>query len=250
MRIAPNIDVVVSVLVLLCITAVSADANIITVTNTNDSGPGSLRQALAMSNDGDTIDATGISGAISLISGELLVNKSVTINGAGADVLAVDGNATGRVFFIPLGETVMISGFTIRNGHVGNDGAGIDNEDGSTVTVTNCTLSGNIAGLGSGIFNGGTLTVANSTFNNNMASEGGGTYNDGSGTLTITNSTVSGNMASLAGGASFNLGTMHITNSTLSDNPADLGAIHNEGTLEIGNTILNTGASGGRILDN
>ena len=234
----------------LCAIAIPAQASIITVTNTNDNGPGSLRQALAIANDGDTIDATGISGAITLISGELLVNKSVTINGAGADVLAVDGNAAGRVFFITLGETVTLSGFTIRNGHAGNAGGGIDNEDGSTVTITNCTLSGNIAGLGSGIFNGGTLTIANSTLSNNMASEGGGTYNDGSGTLTITNSTVSGNMASLAGGASFNLGTMHIANSTLSDNPADLGAIHNEGTLEIGNTILNTGASGGRIFDN
>jgi hypothetical protein len=249
-RIVCNIDVVASVLVLLCIGAIPADANIIAVTNTNDSGSGSLRQALAGANDGDTIDATGVSGAISLISGELLVNKSVTINGAGADVLAVDGNAAGRVFFITLGETVTLSGFTIRNGHAGNAGGGIDNEDGSTVTITNCTLSGNIAGLGSGIFNGGTLTIANSTLSNNMASEGGGTYNDGSGTLTITNSTVSGNMASLAGGASFNLGTMHIANSTLSDNPADLGAIHNEGTFEIGNTILNTGASGGRIFDN
>ena len=36
-------------------------ANIIVVTNTNDSGPGSLRDALAVANDGDTIDATGVS---------------------------------------------------------------------------------------------------------------------------------------------------------------------------------------------
>ena len=46
-------------------------ANIIVVTNTNDSGPGSLRQALADANDGDTIDATGVSGTILLTSGEL-----------------------------------------------------------------------------------------------------------------------------------------------------------------------------------
>ena len=38
--------------------------NIIVVTNTNDSGPGSLRDALAAANDGDTIDATGVSGTI------------------------------------------------------------------------------------------------------------------------------------------------------------------------------------------
>src|SRR5215475_9424729 len=38
-------------------------ANVIVVTNTNDSGPGSLRDALAQ-NGGDTIDATGVSGTI------------------------------------------------------------------------------------------------------------------------------------------------------------------------------------------
>jgi hypothetical protein len=211
---------------------------------------GSLRQAIVNANDGDAIDATGISGAIILTSGVLLVDKSVTIDGAGADILAVDGNAASRVFQIASGQTVAISGFTIRNGHAGTAGGGIDNENVSTVTVTNCTLSGNVAGLGSGIFNGGTLTIANSTLSGNMASEGGGTYNDGSGTLTITNSTISSNMAALAGGASFNLGTMHIANSTLSDNSAALGTIHTEGTLETGNTILDTGAAGGKIFDN
>src|SRR5205823_11024102 len=177
--------------ILACALALSANGTVVTVTNTNDSGLGSMRQALAVANDGDTIDATGISGVINLTSGELLVGTSVTINGPGADVLAVDGNAAGRVFFITLGETVTISGFTIRNGHAGNAGGGIDNEDGSTLTVTNCTVSGNTAGLGSGLFNGGTLTLANSTVSGNIASEGGGTYNDGAGTLTITNSTIS-----------------------------------------------------------
>src|SRR5215831_9569945 len=49
-------------------------ADIIIVTNTNDSGPGSLRQALVDANDGDTIDATGISGTILLTSGELQIS--------------------------------------------------------------------------------------------------------------------------------------------------------------------------------
>ncbi len=59
-------------------------ASIIVVTNTNDSGTGSLRDALAAANDGDTIDATGVSGTILLTSGELQINRNVTINGAGA----------------------------------------------------------------------------------------------------------------------------------------------------------------------
>src|ERR1700746_1261676 len=67
-------------------------ANTITVTNTNDSGPGSLRQALADVNDGDTINFA-VTGTIGLTTGELLVDKSITISGPGAASLAVNGNA-------------------------------------------------------------------------------------------------------------------------------------------------------------
>src|SRR5215469_279990 len=73
-------------------------ATTIVVTNTNDSGTGSLRDALAIANDGDTIDATGVSGTILLTSDELQITHSVTINGPGAGSLAINGNATFRVF--------------------------------------------------------------------------------------------------------------------------------------------------------
>jgi hypothetical protein len=230
---------------------VPTHATIIPVTNTNDSGPGSLRQALAVANDGDTIDATGISGAITLTSGELLVDKSVTINGAGADVLAVDGNTVSRVFRIVFsGETVAISGLTIRNGHAGTAGGGIDNENNATLTVANCTISGNVAGLGGGTFNGGMLTVAGTTISGDAASNGGGAYNSGGGTLTIINSTVSGNSAS-SGGGIFNIGAFAITTSTLSGNSAGLGGgILNTETLEIGKTVLKAGDSGANISNN
>ena len=81
---------IISVL-LLCAMAMQAQAATITVINTNDSGPGSLRQALVDANDGDTIDFAG-TGTIGLTSGELLVNKVLTISGPGAENLAVNGN--------------------------------------------------------------------------------------------------------------------------------------------------------------
>jgi hypothetical protein len=237
--------------VLFCAIAVSVHADIITVTNTNDTGPGSLRQALAIANDGDTIDATGVSGVITLTSGTLLVTHSVTINGAGADVLAVDGNMGSRVFQTLSAETVTLSGFTIRNGHTGADGAGVDHEDGGTMTISNCTISGNTAGLGAGIFNGSMLTVANTTFSDNMAANGGGIYNSGGGMLTITNSTFSGNSAS-SGGGIFNIGAFAITKSTFSGNSAIGlgGGIFNTQTLQIGNTVLKAGNSGANISNN
>src|SRR5467141_3746116 len=98
MRRVTKIHGVAFCLILACALIPSANGAVVTVTNTNDSGPGSLRNALAVANDGDTIDATDISGVISLNSGELLVSTSVTINGPGADLLAVDGNMATRVF--------------------------------------------------------------------------------------------------------------------------------------------------------
>jgi len=237
--------------VLLGAVAIPARAITISVTNTNDSGPGSLRQALAIANDGDTIDASSVSGVITLTNGELLVGKSVTINGAGADVLAVDGNATSIVFQIGTGATpptVAISGLTIRNGQGGFGGA-ILNGSGATLTVTSSTISGSTAAFGGGIFNTGPLTIANSTVSGNTASEGGGIYSNSS--LTITNSTISTNTVNSEGGAFVNLGTAAITHSTLSNNTAsDGGGIFTIGAVQIGDTILKAGASGANIANN
>ena len=113
------------------------------VTNTNDSGPGSLRQALAEVIDGDTINFA-VTGTIGLTSGELLVARSITISGPGAENLAVNGNKQSRVFHIASGETVTISGLTITNGHASDIGGGIYN-DHAVLILNDCTISGNSA---------------------------------------------------------------------------------------------------------
>lgn len=280
----PLRSAVISVL-LLGVVAIPASATTIIVSNISDSGPGSLRQALLSANDGDTIDATGVSGVVTLGGGELLVQKSVTIKGAGADVLAVDGNAVSRVFHIDSGKTVSVSGLTITNGHDDTLGGGIENEPGSTLTISNSILSGNtagsvgnpavqgggirnlgnltivntavtanaaggISGAGGGIYNGGTVTILNSTISANTASTGGGLNNGSSVGIvaTISNSTFSGNSALAYGGACFNGGTLHMTNSTLSGNSASTGGgILVFGPLEIGDTILDKGDTGATI---
>ena len=67
------------------------DAAIIIVTNTNDSGPGSLRQALADAPDRGTIQFDPILNGqmINLTSGELVIDKNITISGPGSDLLTV-----------------------------------------------------------------------------------------------------------------------------------------------------------------
>ena len=77
----------------------SLHAAIITVTTLNDSGAGSLRQALADATDGDTINFS-VSGTIRVTSDQLSVNANIVIDGPGADMLAVNGRDRNRVFYI------------------------------------------------------------------------------------------------------------------------------------------------------
>src|SRR6266699_2234152 len=215
----------------------------ITVTSTADSGAGTLRDALASASDGDTIDFS-VTGTITLTSGQLVVNNSLTISGPGAANLAVNGNAASRIFYISSGKTVTISGLTITNGRksgigIESQGAGILN-DHATLTVSNCTITGNsAAGNGGGIYNTGglfgsaTLTVNNSTISGNTApASGGGIYNNGSSSgsapLTVSNCTISGNSAGSGGGGIYNYFA----------------------ALDLTDTILNTGASGANITNN
>src|ERR1051326_2030224 len=106
----------------------SVHAATITVTSTADSGPGTLREALASAANGDTLDATGVSGTITLTTGELVVSKSVTILGPGPGSLAVNGNGASRVFHITNAVTAAIASLTVTNGSVSSIGAGILND--------------------------------------------------------------------------------------------------------------------------
>ena len=278
----PRILFLITLVGVAIVTLPGAQATTITVTNTNDSGPGSLRQTLADANDGDTInfDSSLNGRAITLISGELLVNKSLTINGPGSNDLTVRGNGVSRVFHVTGGVTATIAEVAITNGRIiASDGGGIYNER-STLIVSNCTLSGNSARRGGGIYNDGsgsdgsaTLSVLNSTLSDNAAGPagGGGIYNNGSGedgdaTLSVLNTTLRGNYVTAirygdygAGGGIFNTGgTLSILNSTLSGNyvlgiRGSGGGIFNidGGTLSVLNSTLsgNSAHSGGGILN-
>jgi hypothetical protein len=246
--------------------AVEIPSQTFTVLNTNDSGAGSLRQAILDANASPGIDTivfdAGVTGTITLTSGELLITDCLFINGPGANQLAVDGNHASRVFNIGSGIDVTISGLTITNGTAGDNGGGIANY-GATLTISSCTLSGNstTGGYnGGGIYNQGTtLTITNSTLSGNSTISGGGgggIFNYGGfgpSTLTITNSTLSGNSTTYGGGIYSYASTLTITNSTLSGNSATSGGggiYKDSSTLTIGNTILKTGASGENIFNN
>jgi hypothetical protein len=142
------------------------------VTNINDDGSGSLRQAIIDSN-GTTgpneIDfAVGLSGTITLTRELMIQNNAVSIVGPGQNTLSVSGNGNSRVFEVASGISVSLTGMTITGG-MSSDGGGVSNA--GTLTLSNCTLSRNASpnsigpfgGRGGGILNTGTLTLTDCT---------------------------------------------------------------------------------------
>ena len=172
-----------------------------TVTNTNDSGAGSLREAIGMAGNGDTIVFSGVSGTITL-SSQLDISNSITITGPGSATLAVSGGDAVRIFYISSG-TIAISGLTITNGKVTDDyGGGIFKQSGTltlddVVITNNQAVKSTLVGFGGGIANySGLLTITNSSLSYNIANNiGGAIYNYFDAGLSMTNVIVDHNQA-------------------------------------------------------
>ncbi|MFL6590298.1 MAG: choice-of-anchor Q domain-containing protein, partial [Chthoniobacterales bacterium] len=249
----------------LCALSAASGATI-TVTSTSDSGPGSLRQAIKDAAAGDTINfSVPANGIINLTTNELLIDKSLTITGPGANTLRVQNGANFRVFeIIQPAVNVSISGLSIAHG-VADFGGGIVCYS-VNLTVASCTISQNSAGFfGGGIlFSGdGLLTITNSTiadnFTSGLNSLGGGVgvfAKDGPNDkkAMIINSTISGNHASGSGGGicysdqTDNPGaTLTLANTTVTNNytqSSDGGGVVNGksdfpgGVLYVNNSII------------
>jgi hypothetical protein len=217
------------------------------VTNLTDHDPGSLRDAIATTPPGGTVDfQPDLAGTITLTSGGLSIAKDLTIAGPGADVITVSGNHRSTVFNVTGACTAAIAGLTITDGSNGGHGGGIQNF--GTLTVTGCTVSDSLSNRGGGIANLATLTVIDSIISNNNSAVivGGGIYNLGH-TATVISSTLSGNSAEGGGGAIANeSGGLTVTTSTFSSNIAggSGGAIQNAATTAI---ISNSTLSGNSV---
>jgi len=199
------------------------------VTNTADSGAGSLRAAITAANatgwGGDIDFAANVTGTITLSNALSINAQFMNVLGPGAGNLTLSGNNASQILNISSGA-VTIRGLTFANGNSATDAGAIDNF--GTLTVTSSVFKGNFANDGGAIYSLGTLTVSDSTFSGNSGSYGGGIENLG--TLMVDNCTFSGNSVTLSGGAIMNdSGALTVTNSTFSGNSAALygGAIYN-----------------------
>ncbi len=221
----------------------STFAETLVVTNNNDSGAGSLRQAVLDAVDGDEIvfDASLFDSTI-VFNSTIAITQDIQITGLQGNVITLDGNNVTRHFAITGGQTVTISNLTLVNGNA-SPGGSINLANGNLTIVNSMLINNNSAGNGGAIDNNAasTLTLINSTLSNNTTGNFGGAINN-PGTLTIRNSILSGNATGNDGGAITNLGgTLDIANSVVINNTAQNcgGGIGNIGTItNVQNTIV------------
>ena len=245
-----------------------------TVTNANDGGAGSLRQAVLNANAAAGADVVVFGSlftdqtpdTITLTSGQLQISGDLTIAGSGAGSLTISGNNASRVIEV-LGSNVTIADVTIANGSSASGGGILNN--GGSLALINSTLRNNSAQQGGGVFNAGnmlinggsftsniasvfgggvynlfSMEVRNSTFNTNQAQQrdGGGLYNAGGANLTVDNDIFSRNTAGRFGGGFHNSGgaLATVVNSVITDNTASLagGGISSFGTIGLDNALI------------
>jgi RTX calcium-binding nonapeptide repeat (4 copies) len=219
---------------------------ILTVTNTNDSGVGSLRAAVEAANLNANLDtivfAQNLAGqTVVLTSGEVQLSNDLFINGDvnndGKADITISGGGAQRVFNQSgVGTDVHLLSLTLTDGHVGNDlGGAIKTQDG-TLEIKNTTIQNSSAhlsifdgfgnasetGIGGGLAANNTVVlVDHSLIVGNYAATGGGIDVVG-GSLTLLNSTVFGNSSAYSGGGfHVSSGTLALLNSTVTHNRAN-----------------------------
>lgn len=195
----------------------SASAAIITVTNTNNSGAGSLRQAIITAASGDEIVfSNAINGSAIILDSVLTIATDLTITGNGMQNTIIDGGKNDRVIWIETGVSVSMSGLIVQNGEAfQNYGVGGGINSLGNLTMTNCWVRGNSViynmdpafSYGGGIRSRGDLVLINCIVSGNSAyTLGGGIYSS-EGDITLINTTVVGNSADDGAGVHFAAGT-------------------------------------------
>jgi hypothetical protein len=216
---------VLAALTAMIVSAIPAQAAIITVTNNNNSGAGSLRAAiLAAAPSGDTIVFSNnlCQTTITLTSGPLTFRNPqvITIDASGCGV-TISGNNSRPVLLINPNANVYLNSITITKGF------------NSDITST---------GFGGGIINAGLIQLLNCTMNDNHATLNGGAISS-SAFIIIINSTITGNSAGTDGASIYTTTTPLIYNSTFSNNTSLGSSIYSSEEISLSNTIMNDAAT-------
>ncbi|MBE0670593.1 MAG: hypothetical protein IH588_08405 [Anaerolineales bacterium] len=241
-------------------------ATVWVVTNTNDNGTGSLRQAAMDASNGDTIKFhSSLAGKTIHFASELQIDKSITIDGSNLNPRITlsgdtDNNGTSdvQIMTITTNGNVRILGLDFTNGKKGiSFTGGIANF--GLLEISACKFSGNTGDMGGALLNRGNLTIQDCEFIDNYAHDGGAIFNDIGSTATISDTLFVQNTADTmygGGGAIGNIGNLLVTYSEFSENiAANGGAVVNarDGNTTISQTTFTANAatteSGGAIFN-
>jgi hypothetical protein len=243
-----------------------------TVTNTNDDGAGSLRQAVADANNNAGADIivfdASAAGTITLTTGEIAIRDDITITGLGAVNSIISGNNNSRIFYMYDSAamlTISISALTLTDGSTGYNGGAILST-GNDLTLSSIVITGNAsADEGGGVYSGDTggnlysgdtgrnaqLTIIDSEISDNTATyDGGGLKLHSVGDVTITNTVISDNTATYDGGGLklHSVGDVTITNTVISGNTAGRegggAAVDGVGNVLIHSSTIDQNTSG------
>jgi len=232
----------------------------IIVTNANDSGAGSLRQAMFDISAGGIIDFDptffNVQRTINTTTSLTVSNKPIAINGPGSKYVTIANNNTSTVIVANNCDFTLI-GLTISggNGDKNNPGGQIAGAVTSSfnhnLTMIDCTVTGNHGRFAGGVYAHGTMTMRGCTITGNQAinpdsNSGGGVSMQG-GSALIENCTFSGNTCSVAtggGGGFLNFsGTTNIVNCTITNNSctgvfSTASGVNNFSTIYVFNSII------------
>jgi predicted outer membrane repeat protein len=254
----------------------NVSATIVWVSNTYDSGPGSLRQAMQVSvQNGDTIRfiptlLIGGSDTITVLSA-IFTNKDVVIKGLynATDTLFLSGGGTSQIFYIDhnnnpgltksieLDSVVMIDGSATRGGHMFFVG--------DYVTIKNSIFRNGKKGTGI-ILEGGSiclyhsystpsvLVIENSKFYNNKSKNGGALFTKSFKDVTINTTEFYNNEATNQGGGAVTVlsqSNVTINNSSFHHNTTtgNGGGLYCT-KLAYGGSVVNLNVTGSSFYNN
>jgi predicted outer membrane repeat protein len=219
------------ILLLICGFSVLATKH--EVSNVNNTGVGSLRNAIGNSLAGDTIyfSSSLLSSGNDTITlnSEIVIDEGVTIQGlyTSGDTLFISGNNSNRIFRIDLSLSSMKSfiadGLFLINGNSVTDGGAIYVESADSVVLENCFIQNCKAPNGGAIYTRANTFVTNTIFLKDSASQNGGAIYLDSVICYLSKSSLTNNFASNNGGAVYLDTSITISQSTLAYNSATQG---------------------------
>ena len=184
-----------------------------------------LRARIASAQPGDTINIAA--GVYTMTGGELVIDKDLTLIGAGAEVTIIQAapsldQAVHRVIRVLEETVVSISGVTIRYGSEASTEVRMVPFHSEAVGMISSGIEAIRAEFGGGIYNQGTLTITDSIVTDNFAGGGAGVFNGAK--VTIENSSIISNRSIGYGSGLFNGGILHASRILIADNRGGAGA--------------------------